>query len=519
MSKYTLDEPPDWSKEFRTCIMVCCAVRKLVSQLSPRFYKLDEVSDEAFDEVVALMEKHDAAEVIISELNEIIHDKERSKNLTNKYYAVKLLRHILHLHLSVQWKAHLEEPPGEQKLEKGAVILSQWFQPREVVSEIEVTKQLDQIADRVKQHLPEHLKAKYNKGTPTLSPELERLVLETMNHILYKEMGFRGNKDRYYDENNSFIEKVLERKMGIPISLAILYSAVARRLGVTCDCINFPTHFLLKWREHPMATLDKQYTFIDAFDGEFLTEIGDDLYKFTDAIPPIEVYKRMLRNLINIARNHHQIKNNTSFIRDAIEMMLETTPQDPDYQFLIIKIYLYLRINLTQIKSLLQDILASNVQSGPQVALLMNEVDRSILENENILKREIKPKHRAEHKEVQFSVGMVMKHKRYNYMCVISGWDSTCQASRDWIIQMGVHMLPRKDKQPFYNVLVEDGSIRYAADENLLHPDTYCEIPHPDVGKYFKEFTGQYYVMNSEKAQEYPDDDVKTRTTVEGRGQ
>lgn len=46
----------------------------------------------------------------------------------------------------------------------GAVILSQWFQPREVVSEIEVTKQLDQIAERVKQHLPEHLKAKYNKG-------------------------------------------------------------------------------------------------------------------------------------------------------------------------------------------------------------------------------------------------------------------------------------------------------------------------------------------------------------------
>lgn len=48
----------------------------------------------------------------------------------------------------------------------------------------------------------------YISGTPTLSPELERLVLETMNRILYNEMGFRGNKDRYYDENNSFIEKV-----------------------------------------------------------------------------------------------------------------------------------------------------------------------------------------------------------------------------------------------------------------------------------------------------------------------
>lgn len=53
--------------------------------------------------------------------------------------------------------------------------------------------------------------------------------------------------------------------------------------------------------------------------------------------------------------------------------------------------------------------------------------------------------------------------------------------------------------------------------ENLSHPDDYCEIPHPDVGKYFQEFTGQYYVMNSEKAQEYPDDDQETRTVVEGR--
>lgn len=48
--------------------------------------------------------------------------------------------------------------------------------------------------------------------------------------------------------------------------------------------------------------MDKQYTFIDAFDGEFLTEIGDDLYKFTDAIPPIEVrtYIIHLRLLLNI---------------------------------------------------------------------------------------------------------------------------------------------------------------------------------------------------------------------------
>ena len=52
-------------------------------------------------------------------------------------------------------------------------------------------------------------------------------------------------------------------------------------------------------------------------------------------------------------------------------------------------------------------------------------------------------------------------------MCVVYGWDSHCTASKEWIVQMGVHMLPGKDQQPFYNVLVEDGSNRYAAQGKL----------------------------------------------------
>lgn len=52
-------------------------MRGLVSQLSPRFYKMEEIPDDGFADVVSLMEEHDAAEVIINELNEIIHDNER----------------------------------------------------------------------------------------------------------------------------------------------------------------------------------------------------------------------------------------------------------------------------------------------------------------------------------------------------------------------------------------------------------------------------------------------------------
>lgn len=52
---------------------------------------------------------------------------------------------------------------------------------------------------------------------------------------------------------------------------------------------------------------------------------------------------------------------------------------------------------------------------------------------------------------------------RYGYNCVIYGWDPTCMMGHEWIRNMNVHSLPHGHHQPFYNVLVEDGSCRYAA--------------------------------------------------------
>ncbi|KAM7287009.1 KICSTOR complex protein ITFG2 isoform X3 [Ixodes scapularis] len=95
---------------------------------------------------------------------------------------------------------------------------------------------------------------------------------------------------------------------------------------------------------------------------------------------------------------------------------------------------------------------------------------------------------------------------RYHYQCVIYGWDGKCAANRDWIYQMGVHNLSHEDRQPFYNVLVEDGSNRYAAQENLRPSMGPKAIPHPDVGKYFERFCGTHYQPNAEKEDEYPED-------------
>lgn len=64
---------------------------------------------------------------------------------------------------------------------------------------------------------------------------------------------------------------------------------------------------------------------------------------------------------------------------------------------------------------------------------------------------------------IKFAVGMVMQHKNYYYKCVICDWHPTCMATIDWQRQMNVEKLRFAGNQPFYSVLVEDGSKRYVA--------------------------------------------------------
>lgn len=107
---------------------------------------------------------------------------------------------------------------------------------------------------------------------------------------------------------------------------------------------------------------------------------------------------------------------------------------------------------------------------------------------------EVKLRSAPEHSEVQYSVGLIMKHKRSvvlhlfgadllppetrlislhplirsEYNCVIYGWDPKCTMNQEWITTMRVNLLPNGPNQPFYNVLVQDGTCRYAAQGTAL---------------------------------------------------
>jgi regulator of sirC expression with transglutaminase-like and TPR domain len=72
--------------------------------------------------------------------------------------------------------------------------------------------------------------------------------LMVLNRFLFKEQGFCGNAGEYYDPRNSYLNQVLERRMGIPITLSILYMEIGRRLGLRFQGVSFPGHFLVKLR-------------------------------------------------------------------------------------------------------------------------------------------------------------------------------------------------------------------------------------------------------------------------------
>jgi regulator of sirC expression with transglutaminase-like and TPR domain len=81
------------------------------------------------------------------------------------------------------------------------------------------------------------------RGLATLAPEEQAAAVSSH---LYEHLGFRGNEQDYYDPKNSLLPNVLDRKLGIPITLALVYCEVARRAGVRARGVSFPGHFLVR---------------------------------------------------------------------------------------------------------------------------------------------------------------------------------------------------------------------------------------------------------------------------------
>ncbi len=76
-------------------------------------------------------------------------------------------------------------------------------------------------------------------------PRPERAIM-ALNHYLFQEQGFRGNSEQYYDARNSYLNEVIERRTGIPITLCTVFMEVARRAGLEVEGVGLPGHFVVR---------------------------------------------------------------------------------------------------------------------------------------------------------------------------------------------------------------------------------------------------------------------------------
>lgn len=107
------------------------------------------------------------------------------------------------------------------------------------------------------------------RGQDLASAAPERQALELVEH-LYRSEGFRGNEADYEDPANSLLDQVLDRRLGIPISLALVFVEVARQLGIEAVGVGFPGHFLVKIEDQRRVAGIDRSVLVDPFDGQLL---------------------------------------------------------------------------------------------------------------------------------------------------------------------------------------------------------------------------------------------------------
>jgi len=131
-------------------------------------------------------------------------------------------------------------------------------------------------------------------------------TVEEVTRVVFGEMGFRGNRDDYTDPRNSFLNDVLERRVGIPISLAVVYIEIAEACGRETEAVGFPGHFLVRDRAsgsvldpfHRGAVVD-QHTCrrLLAANRIPLSQWRDE---YLAAVDKLDVLTRMIANLVRV---------------------------------------------------------------------------------------------------------------------------------------------------------------------------------------------------------------------------
>jgi len=202
-------------------------------------------------------------------------------------------------------------------------------------------------------------------------------ILQTINRYLYDDLGFTGNTNDYYDPRNSFLNRVIDRRTGIPITLSLVYLALARRIDFPMVGVGMPGHFLIR------PDVEEMEIFVDPFhQGEILfSQDCQDLLSraygqpvklhtaFLQSIKPRQFLARMLTNLKMIYLNQGNLEKTVAAVERILLLFPETAIELRDRGIL------YYRLNrFTEARQDLEDYLAL-VPTAEDAAVIQEILD------------------------------------------------------------------------------------------------------------------------------------------------
>ena len=210
-------------------------------------------------------------------------------------------------------EAEVRRPDPELDLARAALLIAREEYPQLPVDAY--LGRLDALAEKVRDRLADE--------TAPL------VVLEELLNTLYTQEGFKGNREAYYDPRNSFLNDVLDRGLGIPLTLAMVLLEVGWRLGLPLEGVNFPNHFLVRYRGDAVSLLVDPYSGESRFEDE-AQELLDRGFGGTVRLQPEflrvadrrDMLVRMLRNLKGLYLKVHDHARALA----AVERILLLTP-------------------------------------------------------------------------------------------------------------------------------------------------------------------------------------------------
>ncbi len=221
-----------------------------------------------------------------------------------------------------QFAALVQQPEEQWTLDRAALLIAQEAYPD--LSVEQYLQRLDTLAEAVRTCLPSAASGAWRSRDD---------VLLAVREVLAEREGFRGDPEDYHDPRNSFLNEVLDRRIGLPITLSLVYMEVSRRLGVPAQGIGLPGHFIVGW---PPDSPGGESRYLDPFHGGreltiddcgelFRQLFGTDIPFSEDLLQPVgkrALIARILRNL----KLHYVGGRQFDLALDAVERILLVEP-------------------------------------------------------------------------------------------------------------------------------------------------------------------------------------------------